>query len=109
ALYGEIVYLDEHLEDAAYCVLNSCRILYSFVHRDVVVSKRAAAEWALLHLPEEDHPLIHGALRAYQDRASTGDRAALTSGATDVVRRRRLDIAALDPSDNPTPERCSAP
>ena len=30
----------------AYCILNACRLMYSFETKDVVVSKKAAAQWA---------------------------------------------------------------
>ena len=41
ALYSEIRFVDDHLPDyPAYCVLNACRLFYSFATRNVVASKR---------------------------------------------------------------------
>jgi hypothetical protein len=61
----------------AFAVWNGCRILYSYRTRDVVVSKRAAAGWALQHLPEKWHELIRAAGRAYDDEFQPGDAAFL--------------------------------
>ncbi len=47
ALYGEIRFVEHALPDnPAYVILNACRLLYSFATSDVVISKRAAADWA---------------------------------------------------------------
>jgi hypothetical protein len=73
ALEGELDYVEKHLTDyPAYCVLNLCRLIYSFTSRDVVVSKRAAARWADETLPEW-HPLIQAAWRSYERRATERD------------------------------------
>jgi hypothetical protein len=53
----------------AYAVLTVCRILYSLA-RDRVVSKPAAARWALRTLPQQWHALIRLAL-AGRDPAGT--------------------------------------
>jgi Aminoglycoside adenylyltransferase, C-terminal domain len=66
ALRGERDWLVPELERApVYCVLNLCRIAYSFETRDVAVSKLQAAEWALGTLPDRWHPLVKTALRGY--------------------------------------------
>jgi len=70
ALYSELEYVEHHLEMyPAYCVLNLCRLMYSFQKRDVVVSKTAAAIWA-----EENHPqweeIIECARKAYMGKSS---------------------------------------
>lgn len=47
ALYGELDYVEKHLLDYPdYCILNLCRLIYSFETRDVVISKFQASEWA---------------------------------------------------------------
>lgn len=53
ALDGELRYVTDHLTQyPAYCVLNLCRLLYSWETRDVVTSKAAAAVWARGRVPE---------------------------------------------------------
>jgi hypothetical protein len=53
ALYGELDYVEKHLQDYPdYCILNLCRLIYSFETRDVVVSKAQASEWAYNALPQ---------------------------------------------------------
>lgn len=43
SLYGELDYIEKHLRDYPdYCILNLCRLIYSFKTRDVVVSKAQA-------------------------------------------------------------------
>jgi hypothetical protein len=70
ALRGELDYVGAHLADApAYCVLNLCRLIYSFQTRDVVVSKRASAAWAERRFPDW-RPLIEAALRSYDLRVA---------------------------------------
>lgn len=45
ALFGELEYVEEHLHlYPDYCILNLCRLIYSFETRNVVVSKAQAAD-----------------------------------------------------------------
>jgi len=70
ALRGELDYVKAHLADyPAYCVLNLCRLIYSFQTHDVVVSKRASAAWAVARLPDW-RSLIEAALRSYDQRVA---------------------------------------
>jgi hypothetical protein len=70
ALDGELNYVAQHLTDYPdYCVLNLCRVMYSFAARDVVVSKRTAARWALTTIPQW-RALIEAAVSSY-DHAAT--------------------------------------
>jgi hypothetical protein len=79
ALFSEIQFVRQHLADApAYCVLNACRLLYSFTTREVVVSKRAAADWVLQEVPELQREMIEAALHDYDGNTSERDRALLT-------------------------------
>jgi hypothetical protein len=56
ALYGELDFVEQHLSIYPdYCILNLCRLVYSFETRDVVISKAAAAEWAYGALPGWRH------------------------------------------------------
>lgn len=50
-LCGEIDYIEKNLQKyPGYCVLNLCRLIYSFETGDVVISKEQASEWALENL-----------------------------------------------------------
>lgn len=86
ALNGELAYVANHLTQyPAYCVLNLCRLLYSWEMRDVVTSKAASAVWALEHLPAW-RPLI-GAARASYAHADTAAHRALLSDQVDTFYR----------------------
>ena len=70
ALDGELDYVTRHLDQhPAYCVLNLCRLLYSFETHDVVTSKAAAAAWARRKFPEWERPIAL-ALKSYAHLAS---------------------------------------
>lgn len=70
ALDGELDYVRKHLTQyPAYCVLNLCRLLYSWQTRDVVTSKAASARWALEHFPAWAR-LIGLALASYAKQAT---------------------------------------
>lgn len=80
ALYDEIRFVQEHLDDApAYCILNACRLVASFESKNVVLSKRAAADAALKRLPEQWHGLIQAALRSYEGSATVEDETSMRS------------------------------
>jgi len=77
ALDGEWDFVAVHLEEVpAYCVLNLCRLVYSYSTRDVVVSKRASAAWATGIFPAW-RPLIAAAINFYDRRATAEDVALL--------------------------------
>jgi hypothetical protein len=79
ALEAERRYIEEHLSEyPSYCVLNLCRLIYSYTTRDVVISKRTAAEWALDRFASWEH-LITAALRVYEGAAEGEDRLLLES------------------------------
>ena len=53
ALCGELAYVENHLREYPdYCILNLCRLIYSFETKDVVISKAKAADWAHDALPK---------------------------------------------------------
>lgn len=80
ALDEELDYVTRHLAQyPAYCVLNLCRLLYSWETGDVVTSKAASAAWASDRLPEW-RALVSRATRAYAERASGAEDPALVSG-----------------------------
>jgi hypothetical protein len=75
ALQGEWDYVEQHLDEyPAYCVLNLCRLIYSFETQDVVVSKRASAAWGMEAFPTWQS-LIEAALTAYDGSATPQDQA----------------------------------
>jgi hypothetical protein len=79
ALQGELDYVEQHLADyPAYCILNLCRLMYSFDTGDVVVSKRASAAWACDAYPEWS-PCIDAALKSYDRQATMQDQELLKS------------------------------
>lgn len=94
ALFDEVRFVDAHLDDPAYCVLNACRLQYSFHTRDVVVSKLAAATWALQHVPHRWHELVHAAHRSYRKRKQADDDRLLHEEASTFVRATWVSIAA---------------
>ncbi len=52
ALRNEFDFVREHLQDYPdYCILNLCRLIYSYETKDVVISKAKAADWAHEALP----------------------------------------------------------
>jgi hypothetical protein len=74
ALYGELDFVEEHLRDYPdYCILNLCRLIYSFETKDVVVSKAQASDWARKALPLwQQH--IELARKSYDRQATPEDR-----------------------------------
>ena len=59
--------------EASYAILNGCRIAHAVETRDVVLSKRAAGQWALEHLPGRWNGAVNAALRAYDGLATPDD------------------------------------
>jgi hypothetical protein len=79
ALRGELDYVEAHLQDYPdYCILNLCRLIYSFETGEVVVSKAAAADWAYNAFPEWRRQ-IDLARRSYARQATSEDRAFMLS------------------------------
>jgi len=58
ALWRELQYVEGHLRDYPdYCILNLCRLMYSFETQHVVISKMAAAGWAWEAFPRWRRPI----------------------------------------------------
>ena len=73
ALTGELNFVASHLDEyPAYCVLNLCRLIYSYSTRDVVVSKRFSAQWAAGEYPVWA-ALIESAKNSYDHLAGLSD------------------------------------
>ena len=84
ALHGELRYVENHLGDYPdYCILNLCRLMYSFETHDVVVSKAAAATWAYETFPEWRRH-IETARRSYARQATAQDKEFMRSEVTDL-------------------------
>ena len=74
ALYGERrLYVEKHLQYTDYCVLNRCRLIYSFETGDVVVSKAQTSDLAYDALPEWKRH-IELARKSYAGQATTEER-----------------------------------
>jgi hypothetical protein len=74
ALWSELQYVADHLGDYPdYCILNLCRLMYSFETRDVVISKAGAAAWAYDAFPQwRRHVAL--AQKSYTGQATPEDR-----------------------------------
>jgi hypothetical protein len=72
-LYGELDYIEKHLQDyPGYCVLNLCRLIYSFETGDVVISKEQASKWARKNMPRWEE-YIELAVKLYSRQATPED------------------------------------
>ena len=73
ALRGEMAYVEKHLlEHPAYCILNLCRLMYSFETKDVVVSKAQTAYWTRDAVPQWRRH-IDLALKSYAHQTAQED------------------------------------
>ncbi len=97
ALDGELDYVTRHLAQyPAYCVLNLCRLLYSWETQDVVTSKAASASWARQRFPAW-MLLIDRALAAYARHATGADDETLFNGALDFHALAEREITMRRP------------
>ena len=93
ALEGELRYVERHLLDYPdYCILNLCRLVYSFETGDVAVSKAAASAWARAALPEWRLP-IRAARRSYAGRSTPQEREFMLAEVKDLFRFAQARIA----------------
>jgi hypothetical protein len=94
ALMGELHYVRDHLgEYPDYCILNLCRLVYSFETHDVVISKAAASEWALNARPGW-RKCIELAVKSYSGRATSDDREYMLEHVPDMFRDACMSIGA---------------
>ncbi len=111
ALRHELQYVSDHLGDHPdHCVLNLCRLIYSFMTRDVVTSKMAAADWVGERFPRW-RPAIELAQRIYPGRAGRADRELLLSAAQafNEFAGERIDEAITRPPRDRTRPLDTAP
>ena len=74
ALEGEFQYVEDHLDQYPdYCILQLCRLIYSYETSDVVVSKAQASDWARHALPKWRRH-IELARKSYARQATPEDR-----------------------------------
>jgi len=86
ALRGELDFVKNHLDEYPdYCILNLCRLIYSFQTRDVVISKAAAADWARTALPQWRRH-VETATRSYAGQATPADREFMKSEVRGLLR-----------------------
>lgn len=75
-MWADPIIHDQHLIDArgyqSYCVLTLCRMLYTLQEKDIL-SKSAAADWALRTLDERWKPLIRRAVTGRQNAGMSAD------------------------------------
>jgi hypothetical protein len=97
ALRDELAYVERHLSEyPAYCILNLCRLIYSFRTRDVVISKTASAEWAEVNYPQWKE-LIRLAQRSYRGKGTTSEEAFMEHKLPDMFEFscRRIEEAMI--------------
>jgi hypothetical protein len=115
ALDREIEHLERHVHEgdaadpyeATYAVGNGCRVLFTLATGSPVISKRSAGDWGLAHLPEEWHPAIRAAGRAYDEEASPADRELLRDNMAPFVAMVRAHLPVTEPRP-PGPPRWSS-
>lgn len=91
-LLDELQYVAERLDsDPAYCILNLCRLMYSFETREVVISKAEAAAWAWSAFPRWQ-AAIEAAQAAYAGRATPADKALMLAEVQRLYRFARQHI-----------------
>lgn len=72
ALDHELRFIEANFRYPDYCILNLCRIIYSFTKQDVVVSKAFSGKWARDRFPEWES-IIEAAMRSYGGEATPAD------------------------------------
>lgn len=74
ALFNEIGYIKDNLDKYPdYCILNLCRLIYSFQTKDVVISKAKASKWVYDSITEWKW-LVELARKSYEKRSTEDDR-----------------------------------
>lgn len=81
ALYGELGYASDYLDQYPdYCILNLCRIVYSFETGEVVISKSQASKWAMGAMSRWKD-LISLARKSYMGEITEGEKQTMSDGA----------------------------
>jgi hypothetical protein len=94
ALLGELDFVEKHLHDYPdYCILNLCRLMYSFETSDVVISKAMAAQWAYEALPDW-RLYIDLARKSYAGLGTAQERELMLSEIDELLEFARVRIQA---------------
>jgi hypothetical protein len=94
ALDSELVYIQKNLNYPAYCILNLCRILYSFATQDPAVSKQACGMWACQKFPNWEL-VIQAALRFYRRQNGLADEILMRARVETFLTFALEELAAL--------------
>ena len=90
--------------EATYALFNGSRVLHSLETGDVAISKRAAGDWALQHLPDRWHPALRAAARVYEGHVTSADATLLAVQMAPFVAMVRERLPASDePTSEPRP------
>jgi hypothetical protein len=84
ALEVELNYVKEHLQYPAYCILNLCRILFSYAESDPAISKHSSGLWASERFPEWE-PIIAAAIKFYSRESSSEDESLMSHRLDDFL------------------------
>ena len=114
ALDRELEHLERHVyegdaadpAEAAYGLLNGCRILFTLDTGSPVISKQDAGAWGLEHLPTAWHGPLAAARRVHGGRASARDADVLQEALRPFVELVRRLLPATEPRP-PGPPRWS--
>jgi hypothetical protein len=94
---------DTDAYEATYAILNGSRILRAVATRDVVISKRAAGQWALANLPDRWHVALLAATRAYDGQAAPNDVGLIATEMAPFVAMVRDRLAPIERRADATP------
>ena len=105
ALSREIEHLERHVYEgdaadpyeATYAMFSGCRVLYTLATGNPVVSKRSAGTWGLAKLPDNWHPALRAAGRAYDGKATAEDKALLEATMPPFVEMVRQKLPLTKP------------
>ena len=106
-LSRELEHIERHIlegdtdpYEATYALFNGSRILHALETGDVAISKRAAGQWALQHLPARWHPALKAATRAYKAQATPQDASLLAAEMAPFIAMVRERLPARDEPDS---------
>ena len=86
----------DHYE-ATYAILNGSRILHAVETGDAALSKRSAGQWALEHLSDRWHAVLHAAGRSYDGQALPNDTELLAAEMAPFVAMVRERLPSATP------------
>ena len=81
-----------------YCILNLCRLIYSFKTKDVVISKAQASDWAYNNLVNW-RKLIELAKKSYEHMILQDERQLMITGVREFLEFAKMSISKLSKGD----------